>query len=65
MDYSKADFNLDNLLMRLSVAEMTLRYDHTPADLEAFAVKLRAISFEVERLANTARCEEHFAQVAA
>ena len=65
MDYSKADFDLDNLLMRLSVAEMTLRYDNTPADLEAFAVKLRTISFEVERLANTARCKEHFAQVAA
>jgi hypothetical protein len=64
MDYSKA-VDLDNLLMRLSVAEMTLRYDRTPADLEAFAVKLRQLSFEVERLANTARCEEHFAQVAA
>jgi hypothetical protein len=56
---------LDDVLMRLSVAEMTLRYDRTPADLEAFAVKLRQLSFEVERLANTARCEEHFAQVAA
>jgi hypothetical protein len=56
---------LDDVLMSLSVAEMTLRYDQTPADLEAFAVKLRQLSFEVERLANTARCEEHFAQVAA
>ena len=56
---------LDDVLMSLSVAEMMLRYDRTPADLEAFAVKLRAISFEVERLANTVRCEEHFAQVAA
>ena len=56
---------LDDVPMRLSVAEMTLRYDRTPADLEAFAVKLRQLSFEVERLANTARCEEHFAQVAA
>jgi hypothetical protein len=56
---------LDDVLMSLSVAEMTLRYDRTPADLEAFAVKLRQLSFDVERLANTARCEEHFAQVAA
>lgn len=56
---------LDKVLTSLDIAQMTLRYDRTPADLEAFAVKLRAISFEVERLANAARCEEHFAQVAA
>ena len=45
---------LDDVLMSLSVAEMSLRYDRTPADLEAFAVKLRQISFEVERLAKEA-----------
>jgi hypothetical protein len=56
---------LDDVLMSLSVAEMMLRYDRTPADLEAFAIKLRQISFEVERLANTARCAEHFAKEAA
>jgi hypothetical protein len=56
---------LDDVLMSLSVAEMSLRYDRTPADLEAFAVKLRQISFEVERLANSARCNEHFAKEAA
>jgi len=56
---------LDDVLMSLSVAEMSLRYDRTPTDLEAFAVKLRQLSFEVERLANTARCAEHFAKEAA
>jgi len=56
---------LDDVLMSLSIAEMSLRYDQTPADLEAFAIKLRQLSFEVERLANSARCNEHFAEKAA
>lgn len=48
---------LDKVLTSLDVAQMTLRYDHTPADLEAFAVKLRTLSLEVERISKAAKQE--------
>ena len=48
---------LDKVLTSLDVAQMTLRYDRTPADLEAFAVKLRTLSLEVERISKAAKQE--------
>lgn len=48
---------LDKVLTSLDVAQMTLRYDRTPADLEAFAVKLRTLSLEVERISKAAKRE--------
>lgn len=48
---------LDKVLTSLDVAQMTLRYDRTPADLEAFAIRLRALSLEVERISKAAKQE--------
>lgn len=48
---------LDKVLTSLDVAQMTLRYDRTPADLEAFAIKLRKLSLEVERISKAAKQE--------
>lgn len=48
---------LDKVLTSLDVAQMTLRYDRSPADLEAFAVKLRQLSAEVDRISKAAKQE--------
>jgi hypothetical protein len=48
---TKTERELDDLFMSISVSEMILRSDRTPADLERFATKLRMLSFEVERIA--------------
>ena len=52
-----AEEMLDKVLTNLDVAQMTLRYDRTPADLEAFAVKLRTLSLEVERISKATKQE--------
>lgn len=54
---SHSEEMLDKVLTSLDVAQMTLRYDRTPADLEAFAVKLRQLSAEVERISKAVKQE--------
>jgi hypothetical protein len=54
---SKTDRELDDLFMSISVSEMILRFDRTPADLERFATKLRMLSLEVERIARQVKEE--------
>lgn len=54
---SHSEEMLDKVLTSLDVAQMTLRYDRSPADLEAFAVKLRQLSAEVERISKAAKQE--------
>lgn len=53
-----SDEQLENVLTSLDIAQMTLRYDRTPADLEAFAIKLRKLSLEVERISKAAKQEQ-------
>lgn len=53
-----SDEQLENVLTSLDIAQMTLRYDRTPADLQAFAIKLRKLSLEVERISKAAKQEQ-------
>lgn len=51
------EFDLDRAIMRVSVAEMGLRYDYTAADIEQFAVVLRKVALEVDKIAERAKHE--------
>jgi hypothetical protein len=51
------EFELDQVMMRIAVAEMALQYDRTPADIEAYAIKLKTLAVVVEKLAERAKQE--------
>jgi hypothetical protein len=55
--YTKSDGQLDDLLMSISVSEMSLRYDRTPADLERFAIKLQRLAIDMKRIVVQAEME--------
>lgn len=51
------EYDLDNAIMRVSVAEMNLRYGYTAYDIEQFAIVLRKVATEVEKIAERAKQE--------
>ena len=55
--YTKSDRQLDDLLMSISVSEMSLRYDRTPEDLEKFAIKLQRLAIDMKRIVVQAEME--------
>jgi hypothetical protein len=55
--YTKSDKQLDDLLMSISVSEMSLRYDRTPEDLEKFAIKLQRLAIDMKRIVVQAEME--------
>ena len=55
--YSQRDRELDDMFFSISVSEMSLRTDRTPADLQRFAAKLRRFVVLVERIAAETEAE--------
>lgn len=56
--YSQRERELDDMFFSISVSEMSLRTDRTPADLQRFAAKLRRFVVVVERLADETKVED-------
>lgn len=51
------EFELDNAIMRVAVAEMNLRYGFTASDILQYAVVLKKVASEVEKIAERAKQE--------